>query len=48
MAAALQLTGLMLDQYLTRKSVFYFEYTSTVEVRTRFTWIFDALLFLPR
>eukprot|EP00243_Klebsormidium_subtile_P002732 TRINITY_DN15529_c0_g1_i1.p1 TRINITY_DN15529_c0_g1~~TRINITY_DN15529_c0_g1_i1.p1 ORF type:complete len:348 (+),score=66.76 TRINITY_DN15529_c0_g1_i1:263-1306(+) len=31
MAGALQLTGPMLDQYLTGQSVFYFDYTTTVE-----------------
>jgi hypothetical protein len=44
MAAALQLTGPMLDQYLTRESVFYFDYTTTVEVRIHSIWI-DLLFF---
>jgi hypothetical protein len=29
----------MLDQYLTGESVFYFDYTTTVEVRILSIWI---------
>lgn len=44
MAGALQLTGPMLDQYLTGQSVFYFDYSTTVEVRMSISSLVPELL----